>query len=1154
MLLLLLLILPCQAAISEMIVLPIEQPVIITTDNHKDDIRRLEQGKPVERELQGGEHHSYQISLTTGQYLHIVVQQKGIDVVVSIFDPDENKLAEVDSPNGVAGPEPLFLVTERAGDYRLEVRSPEEKVSPGKYEINIAELRPAIAKDTNLVAAQKLFAEGSLLSAQGMAESSRQAIAKYQAALLEWRIVGNQKMEAETLARIGIIYNFLGENQTALDYFNQVLLILRSVDNKELEVITLRYIGGIYNLLGESQKALDCATQALSLVRLIGNQNLEASILSGVGVIYRSLGENLKALDYFNQALILARSIGDRYNEALVLNSMSVVYRSLGEDLKALDHLNQALPLARTVADQGLEADILTGIGTVYYTLGENQKALDYFNQALVFLRTLGARRLESYALNNIGSIYDSLGEYQRALDYYNQALALRRATGDRSGEANTLTNIGRIYKSLGEYQKALDYFNQAMVLEKAASNRRLEANTLGNIGVVYSSLGEYEKALDYYNQALLLFHAVGDRELEANTLNNIGRTYSILGENQKAVDYFNQALLLGKDIGNRTVTAVALFGIARFKRDSGELKAALTLTEQALTIIESLRSKFDIKELRASYSASVHDRYEFYIDLLMRLHQEQPAAGYDALALQASERARARTLLEALAEARVDIRQGINPDLLERERNLRQELNVKAEYLFRLLNSKHTTEQEDTVRRDTERITDELQKVEALIYKNSPHYAALKYPQPLTSSEIQQQVLDDNTLLLEYALGSEQSYLWAVTTNSITSYKLPKRADVEAAALRVYQLFIARPRKSFETNKRLLQRLKRLEVDITEATAQLSRMVLAPVAEHLNKKRLLIVSEGLLQYVPFAALPIPNSLDKPTRRYRFSTPLIINHEVINLPSASSLALQREELAVRPIAPKEIAIFANPVFSIQDRRVKVPINTIEKKPDNVATNSLEKILSGLEPIPETEQMAKEIISLLPKSASRLLLGFDANLTMATQQEIGQYKIVHYATHGFLNPNPELSGIVLSLFNAEGKQQQGFLSAAAIFNLNLPADLVVLSACRSGLALAPEESDNPRTVKQVLDKSKDLGLTGLTRGFVYAGAARVMVTLWNIPVTATTELMVRFYKQMLGTKKLSAVAALRAAQIQMLKQPRWQNPYYWAAFVINGEYR
>ncbi|MEW6733415.1 MAG: tetratricopeptide repeat protein [Acidobacteriota bacterium] len=1133
-------------------------PFSVTANIHKDALDRLEQDKPIERELQGGERHSYQISLTVGQYLQVVVEQQGIDVVISLYDPDGNKLNEVDSPNGKKGPESLSLISEKTGIYRLEVRSLEENATSGKYLANIAQLRPATTKDQHHIAAKKLFREGESLIgeniAQGKAESLHRAIEKFQAGLLHAKAADNANMEVTILYNIALVHHMLGNNQTALDCFNQILPLLDVINDQRVKADVLNSIGVIYSTFGDNRKALDYYNKALVLSQATDSQGLEAIILNSIGCAYDLLGEKSQALDYLNQALTIEKALGNRNNEAFVLANLARTYRSIAESQKAIDCYNQALSISRALGNRMYEVDILSSIGVTYKSLGEEQKALDYFNQALPLLHTAGERRSESYTLNNIGNIYEALIESQRALDYYNQALAIARVVSDQRLEATILSNIGRVYMSLGESQKALDCFNQALVLEEATGDRNLQARTLNNIGNYYSSLQENQHALNYYNKALILERAVSDRELEANTLNNIGRTYSTLGESQKALDYFNQALLLGRDINNKTAESVALFGIARLKRNSGELKSALTLTEQALTIIESLRTKFDVKELRASYFASVQNHYEFYIDLLMRLHQQQPAAGYDALALQTSERARARTLLEALAEARVDIRQGINPDLLERERNLKQQLNAKAEYLFRLLNSKHTAEQEDIVRRDTERINDEVHKVEALIYKDNPHYAALKRPQPLTLTEIQQKVLDNDTLLLEYTLGSEQSYLWAVTTNSITSYKLPKRADVEAAALRVYQLFTSRPRKSFETNKRFLQRLKGLETDIAEATAQLSRIVLAPVAEHLNKKRLLIVSEGLLQYIPFAALPTPSSLAKQRNRQKISTPLIVEYEIINLPSASSLALQREELAGRAIATKEIAIFANPVFSIQDNRVKAAIHTIEKKPDNVATNSLEKILAGLEPIPETEQMAKQIISLLPKSASKLLLGFNANLTMATQQEIGQYKIVHYATHGFLNPNPELSGVVLSLFNAEGKQQQGFLSAAAIFNLNLPADLVVLSACRSGLALDPEESDNPLAVKQVLDKSKDLGLTGLTRGFVYAGAARVMVTLWNIPVTATTEMMVRFYKQMLGTKKLSAAAALRAAQIQMLRQPRWNNPYYWAAFVINGEYR
>ena len=570
----------------------------LAAQNDKD-IPALELGKPIERELAGDAAHSYRIALAANQFLHVVVEQKGIDVVVALFEPDGKKLAEVDSPNGTVGPEPLAVVAERAGSYRLEVRSPDAKAEIGRYKVKVEELRAATKQDRSRIAAQQAHAEALQLWSEGSVGSLRKAINRYQEALSLWRDVNDRAKEAETLYLIGNVYNLLGEKQKALDYLNQ----------------------------------------ALPLNHAIGNRGAEAITLSTIGMIYDSLGERQKALDYHNQALPLNRAVGDRSGEAITLNNIGAAYNSLGEKQKALDHYNQALPLFRATGVSLGEARMLTNIGSVYNSLGEQQKALDYYNQALPLLRAGGDRLGEARTLNNIGSVYDGLGESQKALYFYNQALPLWRAVGDRSGEAVTLNNIGHVYHHLGEKKKALDLYNQALPLWRAVGDRSGEATTLNNIGGIYYGLGEKQKMLDFYNQALLLQRAVGDRSGEANTLSNI----------------------------------------SRFERDDNNLTEGRAQIEAALRIVETLRTKIASQQLRSSYFAGIQNYYDLYIDILMRLHKSRPSEGYDAMALQASERARARSLLETLAEANADIRQGIDPKLIERERSVQQQLNAQG-------------------------------------------------------------------------------------------------------------------------------------------------------------------------------------------------------------------------------------------------------------------------------------------------------------------------------------------------------------------------------------------------------------------------------------------------------------------------------------------
>ncbi len=631
---------------------------------------------------------------------------------------------------------------------------------------------------------------------------------------------------------------------------------------------------------------------------------------------------------------------------------------------------------------------------------------------------------------------------------------------------------------------------------------------------------------------------AVGDRAQEAVTLNNIGRVYDALGEKQKALDYYNQSLPLSRAVGDRVQEAVTLGNIALFERNRGNLNSALTQIEAALNIFEDLRTKIDNQQLRASYFATVQGYYKIKIDLLMQLHKTNPSKGYDAQALQTSERARARSLLELLTEAHANIRQGVEPKLLEQERTIQQQLDAAEQRRVQLLSGQYTDKQLADIKQQLESLNTQLEQLQKQIRKNSPRYANLKYPQPLTLQQIQSTVLDDDTLLLQYSLGEERSYLWAVTKTSITSYELPKRADIEAAAQSFYE----------QTGKQKLPTSRGLGAvpsnNTVDITTQLSQMLLSPVASQLGQKRLLIVSDGALQYLPFAALPAPDTLGKGNN----PVPLIVKHEIVNLPSASTLAVIRQDLNGRKPAPKTVAVLADPVFSANDERLKTSVGANGRSPlqsassDDVDTLALKRsafeISATFDRLPYTRTEAESILKLVPAAEEMQAFDFTANRATATNPQLSQYRIVHFATHGILNSkNPELSGVVLSLVDEKGKSQNGFLRLNDIFNLNLPAELIVLSACQTGLG----------------QEVKGEGLVGLTRGFMYAGAPRVLVSLWSVDDQGTSELMSRFYKKMLQ-EKLQPAAALRAAQIEMWQEERWRSPYYWAGFTLQGEWK
>jgi CHAT domain-containing protein/tetratricopeptide (TPR) repeat protein len=1082
----------------------------INTSSCDTEVCRLEAGKPIDRELEGGGLHAYQVGLAAGEYLRVIVEQRGIDVVVTLFSPGDAKLNEVDSPNGTQGPEPIAVVAEVSGSYRLQVRSLDREAPPGRYEVRIEEQRPAVPADRSRIGAEKLLAEAILLYAQGTAESLERALAKFQQAL-EWaHSMGDRVMSAQAHSSMGQLYYLLGENQKALDSFTEALAGRRALQDPRGEAEVLNNIGAVYDGLGEKRKGLAYYEQSLPFWQATSDRQSEATILANMGVAYSALGENQKALEYCSLALPLTRAVGDRVREAFVLTAMGKIWNERGEKQKALDSLTQALDIARSVGDRTVELDTVSNLGLVYSSMGASQKALALYEESLGLARALGNRAEEATALHNIGAVYDQGGELQKGIDTYEQALSLRRQVGDRHGEAFTLNNTGAIY--------------------------------------FYS--GETEKAFGYFSEALPLFRAVGDRRGEALAVTNLASVHEQRREPDQALEQFQTALSLSRAVPDPRTEAVALFGIARVERVRGNLEEARRQMESALHVVESLRAGVISQQLRAAYFASKQHFYEFTIDLLSELDRKQPGQDYAALALQTSERARARSLLELLEESQVDIRQGVDPVLLERERSLRQRLAEAGERQMRLRGGVHAEGEVTAAGKEIQAVTLEYEEIQAQIRTRSPRYAALTEPRPLTLEDIQQQVVDPDTVLLEYALGEERSYLWVVTPTSLESHELPPRARIESAARKVYEWLAPGAAGSIQTQPARQPSRARTDAGYGKAAGELSEMLLGPVASTLQGKRLLIVANGALQYVPFAALPSPT---------RPSEPLVARHEIVGSPSASVLALLRRELAGRRPAAKTVVVLADPVFDKADERVKAGQAAENAdggaQPVSKTRGEMDGADRGLDPtlrevgtagealrfprLPFTRREAKAILSLVPADQGLAILDFKASRATAMSAELGTYRYIHFATHGLLNSqHPELSGIVLSLVDEEGKEQEGFLASSEVFNLKLPAELVVLSACRTGLG------------KEI----KGEGLVGLARAFMYAGTPRVVASLWKVDDAATAELMKRFYQGMLGEEPLRPAAALRAAQDEMRKQRRWRAPMYWSAFVLQGEWR
>jgi len=888
---------------------------------------QLHPGDSIERELAGGQSHSYEIEVAADQFLHVIVEQQGIDVVLTIFDTGKNILNEVDRPNGSRGRESISLIAPRTARYSLEVRSLESVAAQGRYRLSVDRLRPTGAHDQTRIAAEQTVSQGEILRAKGSAESIGKAIENFKRAADLWYSLAEPYEEAVAFYGAGVSYSSLGDNQQAV-------------------------------------------------------QNLERS------------------LTLFGN---------DSYGEAIAHSAM----------------------------------------GWPYMYLGDYEAAENNFKDAFEFHRSQNNIRGQGVTLYGMGWVSALRGDNTTALARFNESLLLRRDAQDRRGEALTLTGIGKIEMRLVKQTAALESFNTAL-------------------------------------RVLPLPH---DRYVEGDILSNMGWAYTALNEDSKALDAFNRGLSIRREVGDRIGEATTLYGLSRLQRRSDKLPEARSTIEDALKIIESLRVLGSNQQLRISYFASIQDYYEYYVGLLMQLNRLEPSRGYSALALRATESAHARGLIDLLASART-------PSVEEEQNNLMQ-------------------------------------------------------AEPLTAAQIQNQ-LDGQTTLLEYSLGEQGSYAWIVTRKEIFSFELPPREKIEALARELYAAVTERNRPGptiSEGSARL--RVSKADITVNEKAQALGQILLSPLKENVRGSRLLIVAPGALQFIPFALLPSPANYVRrgnrePNRRPEAYRPLITDYELVVLPSASSLSALRQVKQNRNLPSKTVAVIADPVFSAQDARVRpaspartLPVSHSPSEPKTSTSLPLsgEQTKGEFSRLISSRWEAQQILSLAPAPQGKLFLDFAADRSIMSGAELADYRFLHIATHAVIDDQrPERSRIVFSLFNDQGHPQDGFVTLSEIFNLNLPVDMVVLSACRTGLG----------------KDFKGEGLVGLTRGFMHAGAKRVVVSLWDVSDKATSELMVRFYRKMLGPEKLAPVAALRAAQLELSQDPRWQSPYFWAAFVIQGE--
>ncbi len=1087
----------------------------------------LRPGKPVERMLRAEESHVYEVELSAGRAWRLNVEQKGIDVSVRVSGPEGFELI-VDAPTYRRGPETLFLRPEAAGAFQVAVRSRASGVGPGVYQIELLELDGEHLGEAR-IAAEASATDAGRLRFLGTAEARVEAIARYREAAERFRALGLDRRRAWARLAVAILHLRSGEPGEALEQYRVARPLFHDLGERYGEANAANDMGLCLSRLEEIDSARIHLERARVLYQQLDDPFGEATASSNLCLIDHRRGDLPAARICYEQTLKLLRQAGEHGQEAPVLSNLGNVYDRLGEPAQAIDAYQRSLAIRRSTGDRRGEARTLNNLGVLHRRLGEPQGALASYGAALETFRRLEDERWQARTLSNMGSAYFVLGEPDRARTFLERALAMRRETGDTRGEAATLNTLGRVHTHEGETATAVEHHAQALRLSQEIEDPRGQANALSLLAGSHLAAGDPASTLRKLGRVLEILPAAGDLRIMADVLHQSGEAYLLLGEYEQALASLDQAVQHRHAIGDLPGEAESLSAAAAAEAGLGKIDVALRRVEAALTVIELLRWRIADPDLRATFSSSRQRAYELEIDLLMRLHAATPERGHARAALEASERARARSLVDLLHEAGAGIRKGVDPELHERWSDLRRRLNAKAFRRAELLSRRKA---EGAAQLEFYEVLGELQSVEAEIRKRSPAFAALTRPRPLSAGEVQG-LLDEGMLLLEYSLGEERSFLWAVTPTNVEAFELPGREQLETVARDAYRAL-----SSFDGRANQRQAV---------APAHLSRMVLGPIAKRLDRQRLIVVADGALHYIPFGALPLLGA-GAPGRPGLRGDRLLQRHEVVYLPSAAALVVQRRSLAGRRPAPRRVAVLADPVFAAYDPRiVRARSDSAEtsspiEAPDTRATFR-EPILPGpdrsfgLDRLVASRHEASAIAEMVPGEAL-LALDFEASRELAFSGELRRYQIVHFATHGLIDGRrPELSGLVLSLFDREGNARDGFLRLRDLYNLELAGDLVVLSGCRTALGR----------------ELRGEGLVGLTRGFMYAGMPRVVASLWRVEDRATAELMTRFYRALL-IDGLPPPAALRRAQLSLAGERTWADPFFWAAFVLQGDWR
>ncbi len=921
--------------------------------------------------------------------------------------------------------------------------------------------------------------------------------------------------ELNTLLEQGRQQYHQGQLREALQTLQSLLEKLQQHRDRQTPTLrqtqgeTLNELGLVYEALGQYDAALQAHQESLAIHRALSDRQGEGVALSNIGIIYSRTSEYAKALEMYQQALKLLRAVGDREAEAATLSAMGRVYRNLSNYPQALALYQQALKIQQEIPNPRGEATTLNNLGVTYTYLDDYPQALKVYEQALAIHRQLGDRRAEGLLLSNVGSVYDSQGKYATALSYYEQALAIRREIGDRAGEGSTLNSLGFMYDNLGQYEQALKVYQQALTVRREIGDRSGEGITLNNMGRLHNSLKQLDQALTAYQQALAVHQAVGNRTGEGVTLNNLGEVYRQQGQFTKALQFYQQALQIRQEVGDRAGEGTTLNNLGATYDATGETPKAITAYQQALKIFQAIGDRPREASTLGNLGALYH-----------RLGQ--PANAEPRLQESITSLESLRPGLSDANKVSIFETQAANYRLLEQvlvaQNKTTAALEVsergRARAFVELLATKLTPQQTTTAIATTPPTIADIQTIarqhQATLVEYSIISESLGSGTQLRSQEAYLYIWVVKPTGEVYFRQTNLQPFWQATLT--TSQPIAQLADLVAAARG--SLGVAGRGLAFKENTEVIDRIA-ANVSQTatnfQQLRQLHQLLIDPIADLLPTEAdapVIFIPQSSLFLVPFAAL------QDTTGRY-----LIEKHTILTAPAIQVLDLTRQQRQkVQQAATQSILVLGNPTMP-----------SLPPAPGETAI--------PLPELPGAEQEARAIASLLQTKA---ITGQQA--TKATLlQKLPQARIIHLATHGLLDDIAGL-GTPGAIALAPTSTDNGFLTASEILQLQLNADLVVLSACDTGRGRITGD-----------------GVIGLSRSLISAGTPSVIVSLWQVPDAPTASLMTTFYQNwrpaqsdnlQTSPDRLDKAQALRQAMLTTLEQ--YPDPRDWAGFMLVGE--